>query len=1050
MNVSVACANFEAKLWIIPTPATYGNYCFICASMNLRVISAFLLIGVFYSTNAQETFPVNGPRNSVHNSYAFTHANIVISSGEVLKDADLLIKDGRITFVGQLSEIPKNAVLRDLNGKWIYPSFIDMDGEYGLKPAKQSKDAASRRSGKAQMNSNTKGAYHWNEGIKPEYNSAENFHVEIKSAQKYRSMGFGAVLTHRHDGLMRGTSAVVFTGDETDNLSLIKARAANHLSFDKGSSKQSYPSSLMGSIALLRQTYYDALWYEKSQEKVEINLSLESLIENKELPSVFEVEDYNSAMRADRIGEEFNTSFIIRGNGDEFQRVDEIKASGASFIIPLKFPLPYEIDNSYDLADIPYSKLKYWEMAPYNALILNKAEVPFAFTADKLTKKDFWLNIRKLEKMGLGRENILSSLTEVPAGMLGLSNELGNLKEGYLANFFIMSDDLFEKEAVMTEHWVNGKLYPFQDHLIDIRGTYNLNFKDDGSYLLTVEGDLMKPKGKIGSGKKANPVNVSLDAHEIALRFTDNEGTVLLSGQVNDDESRIWVGKAQMPDGSWSDWSAIRQEGLSQTPDSNLEMEIDSLIPVMKFPMTAFGWDSLPQEQAILFKYATIWTNEDNGILENADVCIYEGKIKAVGQGLTKAAIFGHDDVPIWQVNAKGKHITCGIIDEHSHIAISKGVNEGGQASSAEVRIGDVINPDDINIYRQLAGGVTASQLLHGSANPIGGQSALIKLRWGMGAEDMKIEGADGFIKFALGENVKQSNWGDAHKERYPQTRMGVEQVYYDHFNRAREYGEVQKITMAGLKKNSKKKNAVLMPRKDLEMDALLEILDSNRFITCHSYVQSEINMLMHVADSMGFRVNTFTHILEGYKVADKMKSHGAGASTFSDWWAYKYEVNDAIPYNAALLSSQGIITAINSDDAEMGRRLNQEAAKAHKYGGLSQEEAWKLVTLNPAILLHLDNRMGSVKAGKDADLVVWSDNPLSVRAKVEKTYIDGRPYFDAERDLEMREMLATDRSRILQKMASKTGTSDKVKFNPEKVKEYHCDDMEDEWNEDQ
>ena len=382
-------------------------------------------------------------------------------------------------------------------------------------------------------------------------------------------------------------------------------------------------------------------------------------------------------------------------------------------------------------------------------------------------------------------------------------------------------------------------------------------------------------------------------------------------------------------------------------------------------------------------------------------------------------------------------HLTYGIIDEHSHIAISRGVNEGSQAVSAEVRIGDVINPNDHNIYRQLAGGTVASQLLHGSANPIGGQAAMIKLRWGSSAEEMKIANADGFIKFALGENVKQSNWGDFERIRFPQTRMGVEQVFYDAFYRAKAYQQSWN-NYNGLS-NSYRRNTI-PPREDLELNALVEILNSERFISCHSYVQSEINMLMHVEDSMGFTVNTFTHILEGYKVADKMKEHGAGGSTFSDWSAYKYQVNDAIPYNASILNNAGVITSINSDDAEMGRRLNQEAAKAVKYGGTSEEDAWKMVTLNPAKLLHLGDRMGSIKIGKDADIVLWTDNPLSVYAKVIQTYVDGKLMFDLEIDKELRERDLKERMRIIKLMSEDKNRGKKTKPEPTTEKLYHCD----------
>ncbi|MEL7148489.1 MAG: amidohydrolase family protein, partial [Bacteroidota bacterium] len=386
-----------------------------------------------------------------------------------------------------------------------------------------------------------------------------------------------------------------------------------------------------------------------------------------------------------------------------------------------------------------------------------------------------------------------------------------------------------------------------------------------------------------------------------------------------------------------------------------------------------------------------------------------------------------------------GKHLTSGIIDEHSHAALS-GVNEGSHAVVAEVRMYDAIDAEDIDIYRQLAGGVTAAQLLHGSANPVGGQSALVKFRWGATPEEMKIDGADGFIKFALGENVKQSNWGDNNTIRFPQTRMGVEQVFADAFTKAQAYDAAWKKYNA---LPAKSKASAVAPRRDLQLEALAEIVNSQRFISCHSYVQSEINMLMKVAESFNFRVNTFTHILEGYKVADKMAEHGVGGSTFADWWAYKFEVKEAIPYNAALMQQAGVTVAINSDDAEMARRLNQEAAKTVKYGGMSEEDAWKTVTLNPAKLLHLDDRMGSVKVGKDADLVRWSDHPLSIYTKAEKTMVDGVIYFDVERDEQMRKEIASEKARLVNKMrGDKKAGKPTQKPSPRYKHNFHCEDM--------
>ncbi|OPZ16344.1 MAG: hypothetical protein BWZ05_01962 [Bacteroidetes bacterium ADurb.BinA245] len=371
-------------------------------------------------------------------------------------------------------------------------------------------------------------------------------------------------------------------------------------------------------------------------------------------------------------------------------------------------------------------------------------------------------------------------------------------------------------------------------------------------------------------------------------------------------------------------------------------------------------------------------------------------------------------------IDGTGKHVSAGIIDEHSHIAAAS-INEGAQSVSSEVRIGDNMNPEDVNIYRQLSGGVTTSQILHGSANPIGGQSQLIKLRWGANAEDLKFKGADGFIKFALGENVKRSNFNiPGGNTRYPDTRMGVEQVFVDAFTRAKDYQkewDAYNSEKEKLVKAKKPLTGLNAPRKDLELEALVEILNNKRFITCHSYVQSEITGLIEVADRMGFKVNTFTHILEGYKVADKMLKHGANASTFSDWWAYKVEVEDAIPYNAAIMHKTGLNVAINSDDAEMARRLNQEAAKTMKYGGLSAEEALNLVTINPAKMLHVADKVGSIKVGKDADVVVWSDSPVSIYAKSLFTIVDGTVYFDREKDEQMQKEVALEKARLIKKL---------------------------------
>jgi imidazolonepropionase-like amidohydrolase len=332
-------------------------------------------------------------------------------------------------------------------------------------------------------------------------------------------------------------------------------------------------------------------------------------------------------------------------------------------------------------------------------------------------------------------------------------------------------------------------------------------------------------------------------------------------------------------------------------------------------------------------------------------------------------------------------------------------------------RLADVLNSHSVDIYRQLAGGVTVSHILHGSANPIGGQCAAIKLRWGVAPQELLLEAAKPTIKFALGENVKQSNWGDKFTSRYPQTRMRVEQLIRDRLAAAQDYER----RWRDYDQRGKKKGR-MPPRRDLELEALAEVLHGQRLVHCHSYRQDEILMLVRVAEDFGFTVGTFQHVLEGYKVAEVLKAHGAAASTFSDWWAYKFEVYDAIPFNAALMQQLGVGVSINSDLQEWGRRLNTEAAKAVKYGGASPEQALRMVTINPARQIGAEAMVGSLEPGKDADFALWNGPPLSAYSRCEQTWVDGRLYFDREADLALRQKVQRQRARIVQRILSEDG----------------------------
>ena len=411
-------------------------------------------------------------------------------------------------------------------------------------------------------------------------------------------------------------------------------------------------------------------------------------------------------------------------------------------------------------------------------------------------------------------------------------------------------------------------------------------------------------------------------------------------------------------------------------------------------------------QPVILIQNATVLT-VTQGTIEHGSVLIKDGKISEVGPNVKAPS-------GAQIIDGTGMFVTPGIIDCHSHIAVDGSVNEGSVSVSSIANIAEVLDSDDISIYRDLAGGVTTANVLHGSANSIGGQTIVIKLRWGQPAAKLPFEGALPGIKFALGENPKRSNFSIPGREkRYPASRMGVEETIRSAFTEARDYKnawDTYNKKIAAGEKN------LLPPRRDLRLDPLVEVLEGKRYIHSHCYREDEILMLLRVAKEFGFKVRTFQHILEGYKVADELAAAGVGASTFSDWWAYKVEAYDAIPYNAALMTKRGVVVSINSDDAEEATHLNQEAAKTIKYGGLSHDEALKLVTINPAIQLGIDKRVGSIEAGKDADLVIYNHDPLSAYAVVQKTLIDGRVYFDRQQDITGRSALEKEKKELLEK----------------------------------
>lgn len=981
-----------------------------------------LLLGFLwaYIGHSQDYFPKNdGVKTKATNYTAITNAKLYITPTKVIDNGTLLIKDGFVVNSGKNIQIPENSEIIDAKGHSVYPSFIDLYSTFGVaKPKRVSGSGRSPQYGPSRE------GFYWNDHIRAEQNAIDAFKFDKKTAKSMLEQGFGVVNTHIEDGIVRGSGALIALDLKgTDAKRIISGRSAQYLSFSKSvQSRQSYPTSIMGGMALLRQLYHDADWYKKGNNNT-TDRSIEAFNRNSNLVQIMAAGSRSNALRADAVGDQFGVQYVILGGGDEYERIATIKNTNAAFIIPVNFPKPYDVENSFLANKLELESMKEWNQKPTNPKVLADQNIRFAFTTNGLKSvKTFKSHVKNAIDHGLSATKALEALTTVPSQILK-NNKIGNLQNGSYANFTITSGAIFESTTSIYEHWIRGSRTVFGDlHKKDIRGAYTFQFEEN-EYKLQIVGKKETPKATLKADSLNLSCSIKQDKDWVYLLFTAKDtiqqNFIRFSAKVIETDSNL-NGTLDYADGSTQNLTLIKGNKTENKTSSKekKKAKAKTILPV-SYPNGPYGFDKLPEAETLLFQNATVWTNENDGILTNTDVLVKNGEIAAIGKNLKskKAKL----------IDATGKHLTAGIVDEHSHIAAAS-INEAGQNSSAEVSIEDVVDADDVDIYRNLSGGVTTIQILHGSANPIGGRSAIIKLKWGESAKNLIYKNTPKFIKFALGENVKQSNWESY--SRFPQTRMGVEQMYIDYFSRAKAY-------------DLKKKSG--MPyRFDTEMEVLAEILNKERFISCHSYVQSEINMLMKVAERFDFKINTFTHILEGYKLADKMKTHGAGASTFSDWWAYKYEVNDAIPYNAAILNDVGVVTAINSDDAEMSRRLNQEAAKAVKYGGVSEEEAWKMVTLNPAKLLHIDDKVGSIKVGKDADLVLWSDHPLSIYAKAEQTLIEGVRYFDIDQDQQHREKIKAERNTLIQMMLKAKNKGMKTQaVKVKKKQEMHCDTLD-------
>ena len=1006
----------------------------------------------------QTTEPREGLDKNPPAVFALQGATVHVNSQKTIENATILVVRQRIADVGSDAfpiDIPNGAQVIDLAGKHVYPGLIDPHLDFSVEWTSVS------------------GTAYWNDNIRPQLKVSQWFDMDEIEHEDLRKSGITAGLFVPDGGVVRGQSAVLLAAPIEREQAILAADVAQHVrltvdrSFGRG-----YPNSPMGAVALARQTMLDAQWYGKAHQvakttsnidRPETNSALEALqtVISGEQAIWAKTSNEIFALRADRFAREFGLRLVLVGSGQEYRHLEEIADLPRDLIVPVNFPKPPVVSSPESASEVSLEELMHWDLAPENPAQLAKAGVKFSFTSNGLDNVGSYLKqVRKAVQRGLASATALDALTINPAKLLGLEDEIGTIEKGKLANFIVSDKTLFEEKSKITQTWVAGTQYQFEEKpLRHASGTWEIEVDSAGQMkklLLNVTTkknkvtadfvtDSNQPKAKKSDeetkdskekDKKIKLSAASLDGTRLTGAFDSTEfghqGIAQLSLIIDSDDNAS--GRIILPDGKSKkatakklppeeETAAEAEEETADKPDTepqeedaNTDQDTSDLdkdkpespepksasFPV-NFPMGAFGRQSIPEQpESVLITDVTIWTCAQDGKIENGAVLFGDGEIIGVftdGQPLPEADI---------TIDGTGKHLTPGIIDCHSHSATDSGINESSQAITAEVRIGDFIDADSMNIYRQLAGGVTTINILHGSSNPIGGQNQVIKLRWGLLDEEMKFSQAPAGIKFALGENVKRSNVTKP-SDRYPQTRMGVAEIIENAFRAAEEYRARQK-SWAETGKG-------LPPRKDLELETIAEIVEGTRWIHCHSYRQDEILALIRILDDHGITIGTFQHILEGYKVAEEMAEHGAMASSFSDWWAYKYEVKDAIPHAGALMHRAGVCVSFNSDDAELARHLNQEAAKAVRYGGVSREEALKFVTLNPAKQLRIDKWVGSIESGKHADLVLWSGHPLSNLSKCEQTWVDGRRYFDLDEDIKLRKQNQKMRTALIQKV---------------------------------
>ena len=1004
--------------------------------------------------------------------FALVNAKVVPAPGRAIEKGTIVVRDGVVTAVGAAGSvaIPADATEIDLAGKTVYPGLIDPYVTLGRLAGKKERPAADDATGpvrgrpvpSATPVPEPAGNVHPVARVIPERRASAELKLNAEALASLRDLGFTVVNAVPDAGVFRGHSAVLALGDGPVSKNLLVPKGAQVVSADAPGRDGSgdYPSSKMGVAAVIRQTFSDARWLRDAEaawkakpslprpDRIEAWAALGDVLSGSE-PVFVETGDVLALLRAGKIAAESGLKPKFVTGNDAYVLMDEVKALAPELVLTLAFPAAPAVDDDDDWTDVSLGRLRHWDRAPSNPRWLRDAGLSFALTTHGLSELEALPDrVRKARARGLSFDDLLAAFTTVPAKMLGLEGKAGEIAPGRAANLVVVEGTLFADRSRVVATWVDGRPYEVRPKRGPLTGTFRLDggrleLRSDprtGVLTASVTPEGGKPVSATGVSRHGSRAEFEIEGTAVGLSPGAARGVATVEGDVlkldlaqggstsvrrGERERRGPSGRGAAVEAGESEGS---RAGAEEPPDSDVR------------PLPSRFASPLAAPKAVFVKGATIWTAGPQGIFDRGNLLVVDGKVAAAGpDAAVPPALFGS----VLEVDGTGKVVTPGLIDAHSHTAVDGAVNEGTRNISAEVRIADVPDPLDPAIYRELAGGLTAANVLHGSANAIGGQSAVFKMRFGEGPEGLFLSGAPPGIKFALGENPKQSNW-QSPRPRYPQTRMGVSALIRERFLAARDYRRKQKESDA-----AKKRLETVMPvRTDFQLEAVAEVLEGKRAIHAHSYVKQEILDLLRICEEFGVRVGTFQHVLEGYKVADEIAAHGAGASSFSDWWAYKFEVYDAIPYSPALMHERGVLVTLNSDSDELARRMNLEAAKAVKYGGVPREEAFRFVTWNAAKQLGVEKRIGSLEPGKDADFVLWSGDPLDTRAVCLETWIDGKKYFDRDADRKERALRVAEKSDLVAKaraIAARGGATAGSSPSARPPEEEHaCDSLED------